>query len=129
MISQAFAASSAAATTTAVGGGLDIMTFAPMGVVLLIMYFLIMRPQQEQMKKHQAMLSAIQKDDEVVLNSGVLGRVRNIEDEKTLSVEVADGVQVKVLRSYIRRIVKPEPEAAEKSDKPVKAIKQPKKAA
>ena len=126
MISQAFAASGEAAITTAAAGGLDIMTFAPMGVVLLIMYFLVMRPQQEQMKKHQAMLSAIQKDDEVVLNSGVLGRVKNIDDEKTLAVEVAEGVRVKVLRSYIRRVVKPESETVEKSEK---TIKKPKKAA
>lgn len=73
---------------------------APM---LLVMYFLMIRPQQKKMKEHQGMLEKIQHGDEVVTNAGIFGKVTGVT-EKVLTVEIADGVRVKMLKSQVASV-------------------------
>ena len=81
------------------------------GMVLLF-YFLMIRPQQQRMKTHQAMISNVKRNDVVVLNSGVIGKVVRVED-KEVGVEVATGVTVKVVKTMISDVrVRGEPAAA-----------------
>ena len=72
----------------------------PMIGVLGIMYFVILRPQQQEAKKLQATITALKKGDEVVTSGGMLGKVFLVAD-KTLTLEVASGVKVRVLKSAI----------------------------
>ena len=70
-----------------------------------ILYFLIIRPQQKRMKNHQALISSLKQGDEVVTSSGILGTIRGLT-EKVITLEVADNVKIKVLKSQIAQVVK-----------------------
>jgi len=76
------------------------MSIAPLIILFVIFYFLLIRPQQKRAKEHKQMISAIQKGDQVVTTGGMHGRV-DLIDEDTVSVEVAEGVKVKVSKEAI----------------------------
>lgn len=80
-------------------------TLMPFLMMFGVMYFLILRPQQKKMKEQQAMLSALAEGDSVVTQSGILGIVRGLEP-KVVRIEVANNVQLKVLRSQIAQKLK-----------------------
>ena len=82
-----------------------IMAFAPFVLMFGVLYFLILRPQQKKMKEQQNMLSALKHGDEILTNSGFLGKVTGITD-KVVTVEVADNVRVKMLKSQISQVIK-----------------------
>ncbi|QNM96101.1 preprotein translocase subunit YajC [Chitinimonas koreensis] len=95
LITPAYAAAPAQA------GGLEMLTsIAPMIVIFVLFYFLMIRPQQKKMKEHRAMLDAVQKGDEVITNGGVLARVVKA-GEAYLTLEVSDGVEIVVQRGAI----------------------------
>lgn len=77
-----------------------LMQFLPLIALVVLFYFLLIRPQQKRMKQHQAMLAALKRGDTVVLPSGVIGKVVRVED-KEVGVEVATGVTVKVVKGMI----------------------------
>jgi|WetSurMetagenome_2_1015567.scaffolds.fasta_scaffold247604_2 preprotein translocase subunit YajC len=99
-----FATPAMAQTTTpaAAGGGPQsaLIQFFPLIVIFVLGYFLLLRPQQRRMKQHQEMISGVKRGDTVVLNSGVIGKVTKVEDAE-VSVEIAQGVNVKVVKSMI----------------------------
>jgi preprotein translocase subunit YajC len=77
-----------------------------------LFYFLMIRPQQRRMKQHQAMLGALKRNDVVVLNSGLIGKVVRVED-KEVGLEIATGVTVKVVKTMISEVrARGEPAAA-----------------
>ncbi|MFN7684337.1 MAG: preprotein translocase subunit YajC [Oligoflexia bacterium] len=80
-------------------------TMMPFVLMFGVMYFLILRPQQKRMKEQQAMLAALATGDSVVTASGILGTIRELGD-KVVGLEVANNVQVKVLRSQISQKLK-----------------------
>ena len=69
-------------------------------LLIVLFYFLMIRPQQRRMKQHQAMLSALKRGDQVVLSSGIIGKVVRVED-KEVGLEIASGVTVKVVKGMI----------------------------
>jgi preprotein translocase subunit YajC len=69
-------------------------------VVFGVMYFLMIRPQMKRSKEHQALISKLAKGDEVITNGGIAGRVDDI-GENFVSVEIAEGVRVKMQRVAI----------------------------
>lgn len=83
-------------------GGLPF--FAIMAVMIVVMYFLMIRPQQKKQKEHQAMLSKIVTGDEVVTSGGILGRVVEVGDQ-FLTIEIADNVRIKVQRYQVTSLV------------------------
>lgn len=74
--------------------------FVPFIFIFVIFYFLIIRPQAKRQKDHQKFLSEVKRGDEVITSSGILGRVEGIT-EQFVTLEIADGVKVKMLRSQI----------------------------
>jgi preprotein translocase subunit YajC len=72
-------------------------------LLLVLFYFLLIRPQQKRQKEHAAMLSAVKRNDTVVLSSGVIGKVARVED-KELGIEIAQGVTIKVVRSMVTEV-------------------------
>lgn len=68
--------------------------------LIVLFYFLMIRPQQARAKQHQAMLAALKRGDSVVLSSGMIGKVVRVED-KEVGLEVATGVTVKVVKAMI----------------------------
>ena len=83
--------------------------------LLVLFYFLMIRPQQKRMKEHQAQIAGLKRGDNVVLPSGVLGKIVRVED-KEVGVEIAQGVTVKVIKSMITEVrSKGEPVANDKN--------------
>ncbi len=73
--------------------------------VFAVMYFLMIRPQQKKLKEQQSMLGALKHGDDILTSSGILGKVTGIT-EKVITVEVADNVRVKMLKSQVSQVVK-----------------------
>jgi preprotein translocase subunit YajC len=98
----AFAQTAAGAAT---GGGPQdmLIQFLPLVALVVLFYFLMIRPQQRRMKAHQQAISAIKRGDVVVLPSGVIGKVVRVEDAE-VGVEVATGVTVKVVKAMISEV-------------------------
>ena len=82
------------------------MSLLPLLLIFLVMYFLMIRPQQKRMKAHQEMINAVKRNDTVVTGGGIIGKVTDINDEKAIvTVEVADGVELKVNRSTLSEVL------------------------
>jgi preprotein translocase subunit YajC len=75
-----------------------------MAVFVAIFYFLLIRPQQKKQKDHQNMVSRLSCGDEVVTAGGVLGRVTDV-GENFVTIEIADGVRVKVQKGQITQLM------------------------
>jgi preprotein translocase subunit YajC len=82
------------------GGGSPWPMMIMFGMIIVIMYFMIIRPQQKRQKEHQKMLSEIKKSDKVVLSSGLHGTVSEVK-ESTMVVQIADNVRVEVEKSSV----------------------------
>ncbi|MFN8791110.1 MAG: preprotein translocase subunit YajC [Bdellovibrionales bacterium] len=72
----------------------------PMLLIFSVFYFLIIRPQSKRQKEHQSFLTALKRGDEVITNSGILGRIEGLTDQ-FVTLEVADGVRIKMLRNQV----------------------------
>mgnify|MGYP001389519122 CR=1 FL=1 len=83
------------------GAGDMIAQFAPFLIILVIMYFLLIRPQQRRVKLHQEMIKTLRRGDSVVMSSGMIGKVTKVIDDNEVEVEIADNVRVRVVRSMI----------------------------
>jgi preprotein translocase subunit YajC len=78
--------------------------------MLVVFYFLIFRPQRQQMKKREEILKNIRRGDQIVLGGGIVGKVTKVVDDGELEAEIADGVRVRVVRANISEVrVKSEP--------------------
>ena len=87
------------------GGASMLMQLAPLVLIFVVFYFLLIRPQQQKMKAHRAMIEAVKKGDQIVTGGGIYGRVARVEADNTLLVEVAPNVQLKVAKSTISDVV------------------------
>ena len=83
----------------------SIQSFLPLILIFGIMYFLMIRPQQQKMKKHRAMVAALRKGDKVVTQGGVYGKVTKVLDDGKVDVEIASGVVVRVVQSTIQSVM------------------------
>jgi preprotein translocase subunit YajC len=86
------------------GGSSTILQFMPLILIVVIMYFLILRPQQRKVKLHQEMIKAIRRGDTVVTNGGLVGKVTKVVDDDHIEVEVSDGVRVRHLRAMVSEV-------------------------
>lgn len=100
-----FATPAFAQTAGAAGPGPEamIMQFLPLIGLVVLFYFLMIRPQQKRVKQHQQMLANLKRNDTVVLSSGMIGKVVRVED-KEIGLEVAQGVTVKVVKGMIAEV-------------------------
>ena len=91
----------------AAGGGAAgaLGSFLPLILIFAIMYFLIIRPQQKKVKEHRAMVEALRRGDRVVTQGGLIGKVTKVKDDSELEVEIAQGVNVTVVRSTVAQVL------------------------
>jgi preprotein translocase subunit YajC len=100
-ISPAYAQAAAPA-----GGGDIFMSLLPLVMVFAIFYFLLIRPQQTKMKQHRELLENLKKGDQIVTGGGIIGKIVRIEQsDNSLVVEIAQNVQVKVVRGTIADVL------------------------
>jgi preprotein translocase subunit YajC len=86
-------------------GGDMILQFVPFVLIFVIMWFLIIRPQQRRVKEHREMVNNVRRGDTVVTTGGIIGKVtRAAEDAPELEVEIAEGVKVKLVRGMIAEV-------------------------
>lgn len=108
-LSSAFAQDAATAVTAAPGqGSMAAANLVPFLIIIVIFYFLMIRPQQKKMREHQAMVKALKKGDKVVTAGGILGTVSKADTDDVVTVDLADGVCVQVVRSTIATILQSE---------------------
>ena len=82
-----------------------ITNFAPFVLIFIIMWFMIIRPQQRRVKAHQEMIKNVRRGDTVVTSGGIIGKVSKVlEDSADIEVEIADNVKVKVARAMISEV-------------------------
>jgi preprotein translocase subunit YajC len=96
--------SSAAAQTAAAQQPSGLVTMLPLILIFVVFYFMLIRPQAKRAKEHKAMVAALQVGDEVVTSGGILGRLTEVGDQ-FLTVEIADGVRVKVQRPTVTTVL------------------------
>jgi preprotein translocase subunit YajC len=90
-----------------------LIQFLPLILIFVVFYFLLIRPQQRKTKDHKTMLDALRRGDRVVTGGGIIGTVARVENPEEVTVDIADGVRVRVLRSTISSVLaKPDPVAA-----------------
>ncbi|NNM72145.1 preprotein translocase subunit YajC [Enterovirga aerilata] len=81
-----------------------LIQFVPFVLIFVIMWFLIIRPQQRRAKEHADMIKAVRRGDTVVTTGGIVGRVTKVTDDPEIEVEIADGVRVRLIRTMIAEV-------------------------
>ncbi len=80
-----------------------VIQIAPIVAIIILFYFLMIRPQQKRMKAHQALIASVKRGDEVVLSNGMVGKVTRVEDAEAM-VEISQGVNVRVVKAMIAEV-------------------------
>jgi preprotein translocase subunit YajC len=96
MISLAYA------NSTAAPGGL--MSFVPFIIIFILFYFMLIRPQMKQAKEHKKLLSELKKGDEIMLASGILGKIEKVADNFVI-LEISDNTQIKVQKNSVQAVL------------------------
>jgi preprotein translocase subunit YajC len=84
-------------------GGL-LMSLLPFILIFVIMYFLILRPQQKRVKQHAEMVKNVRRGDTVITNGGLLGKVTKVVDDEQIEIEIADDVRIRQLRGMLTEV-------------------------
>jgi preprotein translocase subunit YajC len=86
------------------GGSEMLVQLLPFVAIFVIMYFLILRPQQKRVKQHQEMVKNLRRGDNVVTSGGTLGKVTKVVDDDQIEIEIADGVRVRQMKSMVSEV-------------------------
>ena len=76
-------------------------TFLPLILIFVVFYFLLIRPQQRKVKQHKEMLSNLKRGDKIVTSGGIIGTINKVADNRELTLEVADNVEIKIASGMI----------------------------
>jgi len=101
LITPAFAQGNPLAGLFGGDSGSMVTSLLPLILIVVIMYFLVLRPQQQKVKQHQSMVKALRRGDTVVTNGGLVGKVTKVVDDDQIEVEISDGVRVRQMRSMV----------------------------
>src|SRR5882672_11914464 len=82
-------------------GGDTLGMFIPFVLIIVMMYFLILRPQQKKVKDHNELVKNLRRGDTVVTSGGLVGKVTKVVDDDQIEVEISDGVRVRQVRSMV----------------------------
>ena len=79
-------------------------TMIPLVLIVVVFWFLILRPQNKKMKEHREMVANVSRGDTVVTAGGLIGKVAKVKDENEIEVDIADGVRVRVMKSTLTEV-------------------------
>lgn len=103
-----FISSAFAQTAPAAASGGDFMSqlygMAPLALMFVVLYFVMIRPQMKRQKEHRNMVEALAKGDEVATAGGIIGRVTRIS-EQFLHIEIASGIEIQIQRSAVVQVL------------------------
>lgn len=97
LITPAFAQAAGAAGDT----NSMLMSLLPFALIFVIMYFLILKPQQKKLKDHQELVKNIRRGDTVVTSGGLVGKVTKVVDDDQIEMEISDGVKIRQMRQMV----------------------------
>ena len=103
-MNQIFLQTLAAAGVSPNGASAILIGIAPWLLIFVIFYVLMIRPQQQRVKQHQAAIAAIKKGDEVITGGGIRGRVTKVTDDEA-EIEISQGVRVRVVKSTLSQVL------------------------
>lgn len=85
------------------GGGTNdiLMSLVPFVLIFVIMWFLIIRPQQKRVKTHQEMIKNVRRGDTIITSGGIIAKVSKVIDDAEIEAEIADGVRVRILKGMV----------------------------
>ena len=87
-------------------GGSDPVGFLiPMVLMIVVFYFLLIRPQQKRAREHREMIGAVRRGDRIVTAGGIVGKVSRAPEDGEVEVEIAEGVRVKIVRDTISQVI------------------------
>ncbi|MDG2006812.1 MAG: preprotein translocase subunit YajC [Alphaproteobacteria bacterium] len=78
----------------------------PLILIFVVFYFLLIRPQQKKLKSHKEMITNLKKGDKIVTQGGIMGTIHYVNEDGTISLEVADNVTVKVAKGMVADVSK-----------------------
>lgn len=91
--------------TTAMGANENfIISLLPFVAIFVIMYFLILRPQQKRVKSHREMIKNVRRGDTIVTSGGLVAKVSKVVDDGEVEAEIAEGVRVRIVRGMIQDV-------------------------
>lgn len=79
--------------------------FIPLILIFVIMYLLLIRPQQKKLKEHQAMVAALRRGDLIITQGGIIGKVSKVKDDNEIEVELAENVKVRVVKTTVAQVI------------------------
>ncbi|WP_106638698.1 preprotein translocase subunit YajC [Allosphingosinicella vermicomposti] len=100
LVTPAYAATAGAAPGGAAG---FIVQVAPLLLIFVVFYFLLIRPQQKRMRTHREMIDAVKKNDVAITSGGLIGKVTKVEDNE-VELEIASGVKVRVVKGMLSEV-------------------------
>lgn len=109
-----FQQAAAPAAGAAPGGDLLMSLMLPIGMIV-IFYFLLIRPQNQRMKKHRAMIAAMKKGDTVITQGGIVGRIFKLSDDEVV-IDAGEGVKLRIMRGMIVDVKNPSATPAAAND-------------
>ncbi|MEA3051878.1 MAG: preprotein translocase subunit YajC [Sphingomonadales bacterium] len=80
-----------------------LLQFAPLLLIFVIFYFLLIRPQSRRVKEHRDMIGAVKRNDTAVTSGGLIGKVTKV-DEAEIELEIASGVRVRVVKGMVSEV-------------------------
>lgn len=81
-----------------------LISLLPFVLIFVIMYFLILRPQQRRVKLHQEMVSALRRGDIVVTSGGLVGRITKVIDDNEVELQLTEGIRVRQMRQMVQEV-------------------------
>ena len=81
-----------------------LMQFMPIVLIFVIMYFLILRPQQKRVKTHQEMVKNLRRGDTVVTSGGLVAKISKVVDDSEVELQLAEGLKVRQMRAMISEV-------------------------
>jgi preprotein translocase subunit YajC len=88
----------------AAGGSDMLVSLLPFIAIFVIMYFLILRPQQKRVKSHTEMVNNLRRGDTVVTNGGMIGKISKVLDNHEVEIEIADGVKIRQVKQMVTEV-------------------------
>ena len=82
-----------------------LINLAPLVLIFVVFYFLLIRPQQKRAKEHKSMLGNLRRGDKVVTGGGIIGTVAKVINDDEVQVDIAEGIRVRVVRSTITNVL------------------------
>ena len=80
-------------------------SFIPIILIFVIMYFLLIRPQQRKIKEHKMMVEAIRRGDQVLTQGGIIGKITKVKEGEEIEVEIASNVKVTIIKSTVVNVM------------------------